>query len=304
MTKFFIILLCVTEKGAVMLIHVCPLSGFCPGVARAIRIAEAALRKGPAALLGPLAHNDAVNGRLIDRGAAIRRDWNDHGDATRVIVTAHGAPASLMAALRAEGREVIDATCPLVRRVHQAAAGLLARDEHLVVMGRPDHREVRALTADWPSERFTVAETAEAACAAPDEPHMSVIHQTTFSEDKAAEAARLLAAKRPDARVNVVDTICPAVKSRRRALRRMARRVDAAVIVGSPASHNTMELARLAEEEGAEAVCAADASALDAERFQGMGAVCVAGGCSTPRGAVMEVARAIGRETAKEVFAS
>jgi 4-hydroxy-3-methylbut-2-enyl diphosphate reductase len=259
--------------------------GMCFGVRDAIDLALGLARRQPVTILGDLVHNPDVVARMDAAGAARARRREDV-DTPAVLLTAHGTSDRVKLRLREEGLEVHDATCPLVTRVHLAAKRLVAEGRHLVVIGQPDHVEVRGLVGDF--DDYTVvgreADLEQLAGRLRRDPcaRMGVVAQTTQPLERVLGLVAALRRRYPDADVRFIDTVCQPTKDRQEALRRLAEGTDVVVVVGGPDSNNSRKLAELARSLGRPAYQVAGASELRPEWFAGCDTVGLTAGTSTP----------------------
>ena len=262
-------------------------SGFCPGVRRAVRLAlQAAERQGRRIVtLGPLVHNPLVVEMLETRG--IRAVDAFDGDADVVIVRAHGIPDPQRDALRRRRVEIVDATCPLVRRSQKYAKALRDDGYQVVILGDAEHAEVRAV-ASCAGDRAVVVESPEALLPGELGPRLGILAQTTQPQDA---FLRLVQRAVPMAEeVRVVNTICRSTAARLAEAERLARRVQVMIVVGGRTSHNTQELARACLRAGVETHHVERAEELQDAWFRNIRRVGVAAGASTPDGAIGDVA--------------
>jgi 4-hydroxy-3-methylbut-2-enyl diphosphate reductase len=268
--------------------------GMCFGVRDAIGLALDLTRQGPVTILGDLVHNPDVVAR-IDAAGARRAGRREEVQTPAVLLTAHGTADHVKLELRTQGLEVHDATCPLVTRVHLALRRLVDQGRHPVVIGQPDHVEVRGLVGDM--EDYTVileeadlqrldARLAHDPCA-----RLGVVAQTTQPLEKVLELVRALRKRFPDADVRFIDTVCQPTKDRQESLRRLAAESDVVVVVGGPESNNSRKLAELARRLGRPAYLVARASELRREWFAGRNVVGLTAGTSTPDEVIEEVRR-------------
>jgi 4-hydroxy-3-methylbut-2-enyl diphosphate reductase len=188
--------------------------------------------------IGHVVHNPQAMERLAERGLHIDPDPSAPAPGGRLVITAHGAPPETFAAAEARGLEVIDTTCPLVRRVQEAGQAVAASGRALVVVGHGRHPEVRGVIG-WAGGGAVVHDV-DSAAAVPPGQHLGVVVQSTFP---AAELPPILAAlERSAASLEVHDTRCPVVTLRQRAAAELAERVDVIVVVGGRGSANTTAL--------------------------------------------------------------
>jgi 4-hydroxy-3-methylbut-2-enyl diphosphate reductase len=264
--------------------------GMCFGVRDALAVADALAEPSDTTVHGELVHNEAILARLRARGFSMTpENARDAPPATpRVLVTAHGISDRERARLSATGAELIDTTCPLVRRAHAAARRLAAECEHVVVLGKPGHVEVRGLTEDLPS--FSVV---------PDERavrcwfvrRLGVLCQTTFPPHRAETLLRAVRQNNPGTEVRFADTICEPTRQRLLAVQDLAARVDVMIVLGGANSNNTRELVRMCARLGTTAHHVQSAHDLDPAWFTEDAVVGLTAGTSTP-GEVIEEVRA------------
>lgn len=268
--------------------------GMCFGVRDALATIARIGSPRDVTIFGELVHNETVNAELARRGfAAAREDDRDRVPATpAVLVTAHGLSDRDRARLAAAGKEVLDTTCPLVRRAHDAARALAAEDRHVVVVGRPGHVEVTGLTGDL--DDFSVVSGPDDARPVGQD-RIGVVFQTTTPTALVEPTLRAIRAANPGADVHVVDTICRPTKDRQAALDELLAVADAIVVVGGRRSNNTRALVREAARSGKPVLHVASAAGIDARRLAGCRTVGLTAGTSTLPGTIDEVERALRR---------
>jgi 4-hydroxy-3-methylbut-2-enyl diphosphate reductase len=226
--------------------------GMCFGVRDAIALAEAISNPQDVTIFGELVHNEQVNRRLASKGFEIqRRIEKPTLQRQSVMITAHGLSNRDRAALESSGKQLIDTTCPLVRRAHQTALRVQAQGWHVVIAGKRGHVEVVGLTGDLTS--FTNIESPEEACHL-GFPKIAVVCQTTLQPVAAQAITRALAEKNPESETRMFDTICRPTRDRQNAMASLVGQCDAVVVVGGAGSNNTRQLVNLAEQAG-KAVC-------------------------------------------------
>lgn len=266
--------------------------GMCFGVRDAIDLALGLTRRGPITILGDLVHNPDVVARLDAAGAA-RVHRPEEARTAAVLLTAHGTSDRVKLQLREEGHEVHDATCPLVARVHQALARLVAEGRHPVIIGQPNHVEVRGLAGDL-ADCTIIQHESDLDRLAPrlaEQPtaRLGIVAQTTQPLERVTALVEALRSRFPQADVRFVDTVCQPTKDRQQALRRLAAECDVVVVVGGPDSNNSRKLAELARSLGRPAYLVAGADELRREWFPEGAVVGVTAGTSTPDGIIDEV---------------
>ena len=263
----------------------------CFGVRDALKSAEAAAARGPAVILGQLAHNPAVSARLKTLGLREGR-LEDAPEAAapapEVIITAHGASDLDRARWRESGLRVTDTTCPLVKKAHTALARLVAEGRRPVVIGQAGHVEVRGLTGDFPGAAVVLSEADVAAL--PFSPAFGVISQTTQPLALALRLVERLRARHPEADVVFRDTVCQPTKDRQAALEALCRGNDTVVVIGGRNSNNTRQLTETARSFGVTVRQVESAEELREEWFRAEGRVGVTAGTSTPPETVEAVA--------------
>jgi 4-hydroxy-3-methylbut-2-enyl diphosphate reductase len=266
------------RRGAVV---VSRYAGYCYGVERALRITEEAGVElaSPIYTLGPLIHNPSVVARLARRGIAAIDDLAQVERGT-VIVRTHGVDPAVIAAARARGLEVIDATCPFVTIAHQRADLLRRQGYTPVILGEPDHPEVVGLVA-WAGPTAVIVENADALRLRDVRgKRVGVVVQTTQTRDNLARLAARLA---PVARETLVfNTICDATGKRQAAAQELAADVDVVIVVGGRNSANTTRLAGLCRGIQPRTWHIETAAELDEAWLAGARRVGVTAGASTP----------------------
>jgi 4-hydroxy-3-methylbut-2-en-1-yl diphosphate reductase len=266
--------------------------GMCFGVKDAIELALDLTRRQPLTILGDLVHNPDVVAEMDAAGAAHARR-QEEVRTTSVLLTAHGTSDRVKLDLRRQGREVHDATCPLVTRVHLALKRLVAEGRHPVVIGQPAHVEVRGLVGDL-DEYTIVFEEADVEQLGPrlrqnQRAPLGVVSQTTQPLERVLELVRAIRNRYPQADVRFIDTVCQPTKDRQQALRDLIQDSDVVVVVGGPDSNNSRKLAELARRLGRAAHLVAGAPELRREWFAGCRVVGLTAGTSTPDRIIDEV---------------
>lgn len=236
-------------------ILLCAPRGFCAGVVRAIDAVEKALaiHGAPVYVRHEIVHNKYVVENLRQKGAVFVRELDEvpDGDAP-VIFSAHGVPRSVPESALARRLFAIDATCPLVTKVHREAQVHHKRGRHIVLIGHAGHPEVIGTMGQLPEGATTLVETVDdIARLAPAEPdNLAFVTQTTLSVDDTQEMVDALKALFPSIVGPHKEDICYATTNRQGAVKRVAPMVDAMIVVGSPNSSNSQRLREVAEREG------------------------------------------------------
>ena len=217
--------------------------GMCFGVRDAISLALDHAHARPLTILGDLVHNPTVLSALDARSVAVAHDVADVRTPT-LMVTAHGTSQKTLAATRAMGLTVIEATCPLVHVAHRAVASLALNGYHVVIVGKRDHVEVRGLTGDLDADAFDVVLDDEDVLALEDHPRIGVAAQTTQPIERVRHVVALIRRRFPQSDVRAIDTVCMPTKERQSAAIDMARQADVVIVIGGRSSNNTRELVR------------------------------------------------------------
>jgi 4-hydroxy-3-methylbut-2-enyl diphosphate reductase len=260
--------------------------GMCFGVRDAIELALRLTKQGPVTILGDLVHNPDVVAEM-DAAGAVRAQQPEQVGTRAVLLTAHGTADRVKLQLRAEGHQVHDAACPLVKRVHLALKRLIEEGRHPVVVGQPQHVEVRGLTGDL--HTYTVIETESDLVKLAGRPRLGVVAQTTQPLERVVHLVAALRARFPEADVRFIDTVCQPTKDRQEAMRRLADTSDVVVVVGGPESNNSRKLTELARSLGRPAYQVASAGEVRPEWFLEGQVVGLTAGTSTPDRVVDEV---------------
>jgi 4-hydroxy-3-methylbut-2-enyl diphosphate reductase len=243
---------------------------------------------------GELVHNPLVNQELSALGHhVVPETARQQLPATeQVLITAHGISERRRVWLESAGKRLIDVTCPLVRRVHQAAKKLAADGFFVVVIGRSGHVEVQGIVEDL--EQFAIVQAPGEAAHIPSD-RIGIDCQSTTPPRTAEQVHRAIVRHNPHAEIRYVDTVCQPTRDRQQAVVELLARVPAVVIVGGRNSNNTRELVALARQRGVPAFHVERADELKAAWFAGMEVVGLTAGTSTLDATIDEVERALAR---------
>ena len=261
--------------------------GFCAGVERAIQIVERAIVKygAPIYVRHEIVHNAYVVERLRSMGAVFVDNVEDCPTDRPLVFSAHGVPKSVPAEADRRGVFYLDATCPLVSKVHIETQRHHDDGLHVLLIGHAGHPEVLGTMGQLPEGSVTLIQTvADVAAFVPANPdRLAFVTQTTLSLDDAAEIVAALQARFPGIAGPVKEDICYATTNRQEAIKRMAERCDLVLVVGSPTSSNSLRLVEVAVRSGAkDAKLIDDASEIDWSWLNGVGVVGVTAGASAP----------------------
>ena len=276
-------------------ILLCAPRGFCAGVDRAIQIVELALERfgPPVYVRHEIVHNRYVVEDLKAKGAVFVEELDEIPDTEQpVIFSAHGVPKSIPEAARTRNLFQLDATCPLVTKVHREAEILHRKGREIVLIGHAGHPEVVGTMGQLPPGAVSLIETeADAVAFTPKDPdRLAWITQTTLSVDDTAAIVATLARRFPGIAAPHKDDICYATTNRQDAVKRVAGKVDAMIVVGAPNSSNSQRLREVAERAGCPfAVLVQRAAEIDWPRFDGVARLGVTAGASAPEVLIEEV---------------
>jgi 4-hydroxy-3-methylbut-2-en-1-yl diphosphate reductase len=266
--------------------------GFCAGVERAIQIVERALKKfgPPIYVRHEIVHNRHVVDDLRQRGAIFVDELDQVPDGAMTIFSAHGVAKKVEQDAAARGLPVIDATCPLVAKVHNEGRRYARQDREIVLVGHAGHAEVEGTIGQVPATVHLVQTAADVETLAVRDPEkLAYITQTTLSVDDTRGIIAALKQRFPSIVGPDVRDICYATQNRQQAVRDLARQVDLILVVGSRNSSNSNRLREIGEELGRPAYLIDDASAMRPEWFSGIAAVGVTAGASAPESLVRGV---------------
>lgn len=282
-------------SGPKLHILLCAPRGFCAGVERAIQVVEEALERfgAPVYVRHEIVHNRYVVESLKAKGAIFVEELEEIPESNRpVVFSAHGVPKSVREDASARNIFVLDATCPLVSKVHKEAILHFRRGHEIVLVGHAGHPEVEGTMGQLPAGTITLVETLEdARTFQPREPdNLAWITQTTLSIDDTSEIVAVLKQRFPTIAGPHKDDICYATTNRQEAVKRVAPVVDRMLVVGAPNSSNSQRLVEVAERAGCpRAVLIQRASEIDWSVFEGVSRIGVTAGASAPEVIVEEV---------------
>ncbi|HRO50087.1 MAG TPA: 4-hydroxy-3-methylbut-2-enyl diphosphate reductase [Hyphomicrobium sp.] len=287
-----------TSRPALTVLLAAP-RGFCAGVDRAIQIVELALARfgAPVYVRHEIVHNRYVVESLKAKGAVFVEELDEIPDTDQpVIFSAHGVPKSVPNAAKIRNLFAIDATCPLVFKVHMEAARHYTEGREIVLIGHAGHPEVEGTTGQLPDGTVKLIEsTADAEAFTPDDPaRLAYVTQTTLSVDDTASIVAILKRRFPEIVGPTKEDICYATTNRQAAVKAIAGKVGLTLVVGAPNSSNSLRLVEVAERTGCpKAVLIERAADIPWPLFEGITAVGVTAGASAPEKLVEEVIEAI-----------
>jgi 4-hydroxy-3-methylbut-2-enyl diphosphate reductase len=285
-----------TSRPSLSLLVAAP-RGFCAGVDRAIRIVELAIERhgAPVYVRHEIVHNKFVVDSLKAKGAIFVPELDAVPDGAPVVFSAHGVPKAVPAAAKARGLDFLDATCPLVSKVHRQAERLIEQGRHILFVGHGGHPEVVGTFGQVPEGRMTLIETAaDAQSVAPADPFsLAFLTQTTLSVDDTAEIVAILRRRFPTIQAPRGEDICYATSNRQAAVKSIAKLCDAMLVIGSPNSSNSQRLVEVAEREGTRARLIGRGADIDFGWLAGVATLGITAGASAPEILVREVVDAL-----------
>ena len=272
--------------------------GFCAGVDRAIKIVEMAIEKwgAPVYVRHEIVHNKYVVDELREKGAVFVDEIEECPEDRPVIFSAHGVPKSVPAEAQARNMIYVDATCPLVSKVHIEAERHSANSRQIVMIGHKGHPETIGTMGQLPEGEVLLVESVADVAKLEVNSHrdLAYITQTTLSVDDTIEIVDALKARFPEILGPHKEDICYATTNRQAAVKAIASKVDALIVIGAPNSSNSMRLVEVAQAHGCEkAFLVQRASELNVQDFEGLSAIGITAGASAPEVLVNEVVDAV-----------
>ena len=259
--------------------------GYCAGVERAVDAVERALAKhgAPVYVRKQIVHNLHVVRDLESKGAIFVDQETEVPEGAVVVLSAHGVAPGVYSNADERHLEVIDATCPLVTKVHVEARRFAARGRTIVLIGHEGHEEVEGTSGQAPDRTILVQSPSEArTIEIPDADNLSYLTQTTLSVDETNEIVRILQERFPRIEGPPRDDICYATQNRQDAVKVIAPKSDVVLVIGSQNSSNSNRLAELSQELGTPAFLVDDESDVDVDWLQGATTVGLTSGASAP----------------------
>jgi 4-hydroxy-3-methylbut-2-enyl diphosphate reductase len=266
--------------------------GFCAGVDRAIDVVEMALTlyEGPIYVRKEIVHNKHVIQSLAAKGVIFVDEIDQVPEGAVVIYSAHGVSPEVRANAAAKGLTVIDATCPLVTKVHQEAIRFANEGRSIILVGHEDHEEVVGTVGEVPNNIQVVESVEEARAVQISDPtRIAVTTQTTLGVDDTREILDALKERFPMIIAPTSDDICYATQNRQTAIKTLAKDTDLVLVIGSDNSSNSRRLKEVAESMGARSYLIDDVSEIEPGWLDGVECVGVTAGASAPEHLVQEV---------------
>ncbi len=281
--------------------------GFCAGVERAIDVVNMALETcgPPIYVRKEIVHNKHVIHSLAQKGAVFVEELDEIPEGALTIFSAHGVSPQVRTLAAAKRLQVIDATCPLVTKVHLEAVRFAREGRSIILVGHAGHDEIIGTMGEAPGHIQLVGSAEEAEkVQVPDPTRVAVMTQTTLGVDDTREIIDVLRRRFPTLVTPSSDDICYATQNRQTAVKLLAKAADLVLVLGSGNSSNSRRLREVAEMTGARAYLIEDASKIDRRWLEGAGSVAITAGASAPEHLVREVVayfRELGVEEVEEV---
>ena len=267
--------------------------GFCAGVDRAIEIVERTIQRygAPVYVRHEIVHNRFVVDQLKDKGAVFVDELDEVPDGRPVVFSAHGVPKQVPASANARGLDWLDATCPLVSKVHRQAERQVEAGRHILFIGHARHPEVIGTMGQVPEGAMTLVETVAdvATVAVPDGAPLAFLTQTTLSVDDTAEIVAAIRARFPHVVGPRAEDICYATSNRQAAVKAIAPRCELLLVIGAPESSNALRLVEVAVRSGTPARLIQRAHEIDPAWIDGVSTLGLTAGASAPEALVREV---------------
>ncbi len=266
--------------------------GFCAGVDRAIEIVEQSLERfgAPVYVRHEIVHNRHVVETLRAKGAVFIEDPADAPPGALLVFSAHGVSPEVRSAAATRGLRVIDATCPLVTKVHVEAQRFAREDVEIVLVGHAGHVEVEGTMGQAPERMHLVESVADVATLEVRDPsRLACLTQTTLSVDDTREILAALKARFPAIRLPRKDDICYATQNRQNAVQELTGEAELVLVVGAPESSNSNRLVEIATRAGARGQLVQTAADIDPAWLHGVRCVAVTAGASAPELLVQQV---------------
>lgn len=276
-------------------------AGFCFGVKRAVELVyEQTAKEGPLYTYGPIIHNEEVVSDLEKRGVRVieSTDQLKTLEKGRVIIRSHGIGREIQEQIMAAGFEVLDATCPFVKKIHRIVAEHAAAGEHIVIIGDPAHPEVKGICG-WcdPGQTTVISDEGDVGnFLLPEKKSVCIVSQTTYNNNKFKNLVEIIKNKGYYTSVCILNTICNATDERQTEARSLAKESQAMIVVGGSHSSNTQKLFEICKDECKNTYYIQTLEDLDLEQLRGLDNVGITAGASTPNNIIEEVQKYVRNE--------
>ena len=267
-------------------------AGFCFGVQRAVDVVNKQIEEGQSPLYtyGPIIHNEEVVKGFQEHGVQVmEEDSTEDYPAGTVIIRSHGITKAVEEDLKAKGHNVIDATCPFVKKIHRAVDEHSKNGEYIVIIGNPDHPEVRGIVGWINGEDYRVISGEQSAkdFSVNSDRTICIVSQTTFNHNKFQELVEII--KQKGYHIIVLNTICDATNKRQVEAAEIASKVDAMIVIGSKNSSNTQKLYEICKTRCNDTYYIQTADDFQSSDLSSIESVGITAGASTPNNIIEEV---------------
>ena len=275
-------------------------AGFCFGVKRAVNMVYEEIEKSDAPIYtyGPIIHNDEVVKDFENKGVTVIKDLSQLDDMPKgeIIVRSHGISRREYEIMEEKGFTIIDATCPFVRKIHKLVDEHSKLGEHIVIIGNPNHPEVCGIKGWVNGDEVTIIESKDEASefTVNSDKKVCIVSQTTFNYNKFQELVEIIAKK--EYNIIVLNTICNATEERQTEARRIAKEVDAMIVIGDKNSSNTQKLFEICNTECEKTYYIQTSKDMDFGLLKSINNVGITAGASTPNNIIEEVSKNVRNE--------
>ena len=287
-----------------MEVTVAKTAGFCFGVKRAVEKVYEQIGKTekPIYTYGPIIHNEQVVGDLQEKGVEVidtLEELRTIRDAV-VVIRSHGVGKDVYDILKENGVEIVDATCPYVKKIHRIVEKQTAEGRRVLIVGSEDHPEVQGIKG-WGDERTKVIENMDdfRRLELPEDEKLCIVSQTTFNYKKFQDLVEII--KKKEYNICISNTICNATEERQNEARRIARRADAMIVIGDSSSSNTRKLYEICKTECQETFYIQTLSGLELDKLKSSDCIGITAGASTPNNIIEEVYTNVRRKLCTDV---
>ena len=275
-------------------------AGFCFGVKRAVDTVYQEIAKSelPIYTFGPIIHNEEVVKDLENKGVRVVESTKELKEKEKgiVIIRSHGVGKRVYDEIEKQGHKIVDATCPFVLKIHRLVQEYGSKGYHVVIIGNSTHPEVEGIKGWASNDEITVIADREEAenFSLPAEKKVCIVSQTTFNYNKFQDLVEIINKKGYD--IIVLNTICNATEERQTEARKIAKEVDAMIVIGGKTSSNTQKLFEICKNECENTYYIQTINDLDLERIKSVDNVGITAGASTPNNIIEEVQKNVRNE--------
>lgn len=272
-----------------MKILIAKTAGFCFGVERAVNMAFSHGNEPATYTYGPIIHNEVVTGKLAAEGIEVINDLEkvEHDEVKKLIIRSHGVSPKVYEKAKAHQVEVVDATCPYVKKIHRYVEKYHKAGYHILIAGNSEHPEIQGINGWGEEQCFIAKDVSQLRQMTLPEGKYLFVAQTTYKKPIVDEMQAYLKEKGID--FEYIHTICNATKERQEEAIELAKQVDCMIVLGSPSSANTKKLYEIASCNCERSFCLSGAVELSEEMFRDCETVGITAGASTPQSVIEEV---------------